>query len=194
MYRSRAGGAGIVLQFRIQSTPNPLARKYILSQELKAGGRVSYQNPSECSHVPLALALIGLDGITQVHFFENVLTVTQDGARDWAELDQGVQALVRAKISNHDTHFEDYACPEKKPREGLSPELLTIDEILDRTIRPGLQMDGGDVELLDIEGSILSIRYLGACGGCPSSLAGTLQAITQILREEFRSDLEVVAV
>ena len=29
-------------------------------------------------------------------------------------------------------------------------------------------MDGGDVEVLALEGNILTLRYLGACGGCPS--------------------------
>lgn len=183
-----------MLQFRIQSTPNPLARKYILSQDIKASGKVSYQSPSECAHVPLAEALISMDGVTQVHFFENVLTITQDGARDWSVMDHGVQTLVTEKILDHKIDFEDYVDQPRVAKADLSPELQLIDEILERTIRPGLQMDGGDVEPLDLEGNILTVRYLGACGGCPSSMAGTLHAITQILRDEFRNDLEVVAI
>ena len=47
-----------MLQFRIQSTPNPLARKYVLSQDLKREGKVSYQQANQCQHVPLANALL----------------------------------------------------------------------------------------------------------------------------------------
>lgn len=183
-----------MLQFRIQSTPNPLARKYILNQDLKKEGRVSYQKPSECRHVPLAEGLINIEGVTQVHFFENVLTVTQDGAHEWSTLDQKVQSLVQNKIGSHDCGFENYPETTKESGAALSPELAIIDEILDRTIRPGLQMDGGDVEPLDLDGHILTVRYLGACGGCPSSVTGTLQAITQVLRDEFHNELEVVVV
>jgi Fe-S cluster biogenesis protein NfuA len=61
-------------------------------------------------------------------------------------------------------------------------------------VRPGLQADGGDLEVLELDGNILTIRYQGACGGCPSAMMGTLQAIESILREEFNPYLEVVAV
>lgn len=36
-------------------------------------------------------------------------------------------------------------------------------------IRPSIQADGGDIELVDITGSVVHIRFHGACVGCPSS-------------------------
>ena len=36
-------------------------------------------------------------------------------------------------------------------------------------IRPQIQMDGGDVELVAIEGSVVKVRLLGHCAGCPMS-------------------------
>lgn len=75
--------------------------------------------------------------------------------------------------------------------EHNSPELKQIDEILDRTVRPGLQGDGGDIELLDYSNNVLMVHFQGACGGCPSSTMGTLQAIQGILQNEFNSEIEV---
>jgi len=43
-----------------------------------------------------------------------------------------------------------------------------IQEILDQ-IRPSLQADGGDVELVDVEDNIVKVRLTGACHGCPMS-------------------------
>ena len=183
-----------MLQFRIQSTPNPLARKYVLSKDLKREGKVSYQRADQCQHVPLAKALLLLNGVTQVHFFENVLTITQDGSSDWSFMDSSVQNIVSEEIDHHDIDFIDYIEQAKPVRDDLPPELQTIEKILDETIRPSLQMDGGDVEPLDLEGNILTIRYMGACGGCPSSMTGTLEAIRHILKTEFREDIEVVAI
>jgi Fe-S cluster biogenesis protein NfuA len=91
------------------------------------------------------------------------------------------------------SHNPEFERKRVKKREGLSPELAAIEEILDRTIRPGLQADGGDVEVLNLEGNILTIKYEGACGTCPSSMAGTLQAITSFIRDEFDPEIEVVA-
>ena len=184
-----------MLQFRIQSTPNPYARKYVINRSLRSEGKVSYKNLEDCRHVPMGEALLSVAGISQVHFFENVLTVTQDGTMDWPKVDHTVQTIVQQLIDSHDAEFRssvEQTLEEK--RAHMSPELIRIDDILERTIRPGLQADGGDVEPLDYDGMVLTIRYMGACGGCPSSMAGTLEAIKGILRDEFRPDLEVVAV
>jgi len=41
-------------------------------------------------------------------------------------------------------------------------------EVLDK-LRPFLQRDGGDVELIDVEDGIVKLKLVGACGSCPSS-------------------------
>ena len=57
-----------------------------------------------------------------------------------------------------------------------------VEEALD-TIRPAIAMDGGNVELLDIEGGVVTLRMMGACGGCPMSTMTLKQGIEQRLRE-----------
>jgi Fe-S cluster biogenesis protein NfuA len=44
-------------------------------------------------------------------------------------------------------------------------------------IRPSLQADGGDVELVDVEDGIVKVRLTGACGGCPMSQMTLKQGI-----------------
>ncbi len=182
------------IQIRTQVTPNPNARKYILSKDVKAEGKVSFTDEGKCSHVPLAVALLRLANVTQVHFFENVITVTQNGASDWQVLSDSVGDVVRIFGPSHDPNFQDQAAKAKPDRSTLSSELLKIEEILDHAIRPSLQADGGDVEVLELDGNIITVRYQGACGGCPSSMMGTLQAIESVLRSEFNPYVEVVAI
>ena len=43
-----------------------------------------------------------------------------------------------------------------------------VQEVLDK-LRPFLLRDGGDCELVDVEDGIVKLRFLGACGSCPSS-------------------------
>lgn len=57
-----------------------------------------------------------------------------------------------------------------------------VEEALD-TIRPAIAMDGGNVELLDIEEGVVTLRMMGACGGCPMSTMTLKQGIEQRLRE-----------
>lgn len=50
-------------------------------------------------------------------------------------------------------------------------------------IRPALQADGGDVELLGIENGVVRVRLTGACGGCPMATLTLKQGIEQRLKE-----------
>ena len=51
------------------------------------------------------------------------------------------------------------------------------------TVRPAIAMDGGNVELLDIEDGVVTLRMMGACGGCPLSSMTLKSGIEQRLRE-----------
>lgn len=180
-----------MLKYKIQGTPNPNARKYILSEEVKAQGKVTYKDQADCAHIPLAYYILGLNGIKQVHLFENVLTLTQNGDENWSDLDEKVQEVLFKQIKGHDIFFEDSLAKPEEKRQAHTGELLIIDQILDETIRPSLQFDGGDVHLVSLENNVLSIEYQGACNDCPSSLAGTLAAIEQIIHEKYSEKLQI---
>jgi Fe-S cluster biogenesis protein NfuA len=68
-----------------------------------------------------------------------------------------------------------------------------VEEALNK-IRPALQRDGGDVELIDVEGDVVKIRLTGACGGCPMSQMTLKMGIERILKKEVPEIKEVVAV
>jgi len=61
-------------------------------------------------------------------------------------------------------------------------------------IRPQLQMDGGDVELVGIEkDGVVKVRLKGACGGCPMSQLTLKMGIERILKKEVPEVKEVVS-
>jgi len=59
-----------------------------------------------------------------------------------------------------------------------------VREALDK-IRPMLQADGGDVELVDVEGGVVKVRLQGACAGCPMSQMTLKNGIEKILKKEI---------
>ncbi len=75
-------------------------------------------------------------------------------------------------------------------RESMYDEVL---DVLDK-LRPFLQRDGGDVELVDVEGGIIKLRLMGACGSCPSSTITLKAGIERALLEEVEGVVEVVQV
>ena len=59
------------------------------------------------------------------------------------------------------------ATETEKPSSGLRQR---IEAVLDADIRPGLRVDGGDIEVVGVdEDRIVQVRMKGACQGCPSS-------------------------
>ena len=51
-------------------------------------------------------------------------------------------------------------------------------------VRPMLQADGGDVELVEIDGDVVKVRLQGACAGCPMSQMTLKNGIERILKEK----------
>ena len=52
-------------------------------------------------------------------------------------------------------------------------------------IRPMLQADGGDVELVDVEDGVVKVRLKGACAGCPMSQMTIKNGVERILKEQI---------
>ncbi|MEO1427623.1 MAG: NifU family protein [Cyanobacteria bacterium J06632_19] len=65
-----------------------------------------------------------------------------------------------------------------------------VETVLDE-LRPYLMSDGGNVELVELDGPIVKLRLQGACGSCPSSAMTLKMGIERRLREEIPEIAEV---
>jgi Fe-S cluster biogenesis protein NfuA len=61
-------------------------------------------------------------------------------------------------------------------------------------IRPALQADGGDVELVDFKDGIVKVKLTGACGGCPMATMTLKKGIERVLKQQVPEVKEVVSV
>jgi Fe-S cluster biogenesis protein NfuA len=178
------------MNISIQPTPNPNALKFILDVDVKTDGKTSFKNPNQAKEVPLAAAVFDLRGVDQIHFFNNVITVSKFTFEPWDSLEPSIMTTIENMIEDHDADFKDHD-PEVERRKNLPEDLLKIETILDKRIRPGLQGDGGDLKTISFKENVLIVQYQGACGTCPSSTGGTLEAIRGILQEEYDPEIEV---
>jgi Fe-S cluster biogenesis protein NfuA len=69
-----------------------------------------------------------------------------------------------------------------------------VDKALD-LIRPALQNDGGDVQVVDVDEAtgVVKVKLTGACGSCPMSQMTLRMGVERVLREEIPDLKEVVA-
>ena len=67
-----------------------------------------------------------------------------------------------------------------------------VEEVLNK-IRPALNRDGGDVELVGVNDGVVTVKLTGACSGCPMSSMTLKMGIEKILKQEIPEVKEVVA-
>ena len=68
-----------------------------------------------------------------------------------------------------------------------------VEKVLDE-LRPFLMADGGNVEVVEIDGPVVKVRLQGACGSCPSSTMTLKMGIERKMRESIPEVSEVVQV
>jgi len=68
-----------------------------------------------------------------------------------------------------------------------------VESVLDR-IRPLMQADGGDIELVEVHGNSARVRLTGMCSGCPSAHMTLYMGVEMALRDEIKEfeELQVV--
>ena len=71
--------------------------------------------------------------------------------------------------------------------------LENVEKVLDE-LRPFLMADGGNVEVVELDGPIVKVRLQGACGSCPSSTMTLKMGIERKMRESIPEVSEVVQV
>jgi Fe-S cluster biogenesis protein NfuA len=77
-----------------------------------------------------------------------------------------------------------------------NPPMLSrerVESVLDR-IRPMMQADGGDIELVEVHGNSARVRLTGMCSGCPSAHMTLYMGVEMALRDEIKEfeELQVV--
>ena len=69
-----------------------------------------------------------------------------------------------------------------------------IEQVVAQSIRPALQHDGGDIEVVDVKDNLVYCRLTGACAGCLGAQATLKMMVERTLKEEISEQLRVVAV
>ena len=61
----------------IEPTPNPHALKFVSDKDVISEGKATFNDVTECDDIVLVRDILSIKGVTQVHLFENVISVTK---------------------------------------------------------------------------------------------------------------------
>ncbi len=181
----------------IQETPNPNAVKFILREPVSHGTSHSFKSAADAVENAFARSIFDVGDVVSVFYMDKMVTVEKTDEAEWDEILPELAVPIRAAepVASRNGHSAAASAVGGAiaAAVGDDQELREINALLDERIRPYLAGDGGWLEVVGLEDKILSIRYEGACGSCPSSLTGTLMAIENMIQEEIDPDIRVLA-
>ncbi|MDG4476825.1 Fe-S cluster assembly protein NifU [Thiovibrio frasassiensis] len=89
-------------------------------------------------------------------------------------------------------HEVQQIIPDKRPTRLTNiQKIKLIEEVLEREVRPTLRKDGGDIELIDVDGDFVIVSLRGACGSCKKSQTTLKEYVEKKLREQVLDTLIV---
>ena len=103
-----------------------------------------------------------------------------------------IQAILD-DMNGQKAHEEETTAPAPANLTNLQ-RIALIQTVMDTVIRPGLKADGGDVELIDIDGNDVKVRLKGRCAGCGAALQTLKHWVEAKLREKVSGGINVIEV
>ncbi len=181
-----------------EATPNPDSIKFVLNMELvPAGYSFDFPDAIKAQDSPLAAMLFKFSFIKGVYISQNFVTVSKLPDSMWAELIPIVRTFLKEYILAGDPIISKKMQEEFAPAETeeIDPDevVAKIKQILTDSIKPVVEMDGGNIEFLSFEEGIVTVALRGSCSGCPSSTITLKSGIENLLKRMVPEVREVVA-
>ena len=175
-----------------ETTPNPATLKFLPGRAVMEQGTANFADADAATRSPLALRLFGLDGVTQVFFGADFVTVSKADETSWSEL----KPAVLGALVEHFTAGEPLLTGAAEPSAAEEDDevVAQIKELLETRVRPAVAADGGDIIFEAFTDGIVYLQMHGSCSGCPSSTATLKAGIENMLRHYIPEVVEVRAV
>ena len=190
---------------RVQPTPNPNAFQFVINAPIIGYGSKTFENTDEAKGDSFAESLFQIYGVESIYLKEDFVTVTKSATIGWHTIFEKIGQTIEEKIRYYDISDKEKTSKVKPktilekfhkedfPNCNEEEKTLIVEAVLDQAIRPALSNDGGGVDVLGIEGNLITVHYQGACGTSPSSTTGTLSYIETFLKDTLHPDLTIQA-
>ena len=182
----------------IELTPNPRAVKFILDQIVLDSGSKTIEAGTYLETDNFATNIFALGIIDLVYCRENFVSITLQSPDLWVIFKDKIKNIIEADLKKYEEGDDEVSSSilddfdrEKYPELSDDEKAIIVEAVMEESIRPALANDGGGLEVIEVDGPIVRIRYQGACGGCPSSTGGTLRVIENHLKSQLDPEIKV---
>ena len=168
-----------------EPTPNPATLKFLPGREVAGDRLVEYRSATEAQGSPLASALFTIDGVSQVFFGNDFVSVTKS-AGEWQHLKPSILGAIMEHFVSGTPLFVGEQSSHDETAEFFQPDdaetVEQIKELIETRVRPAVAGDGGDIRFRGYRDGTVYLVMKGACSGCPSSTATLKHGIQNLLK------------
>jgi len=174
-----------------QTTPNPATLKFLPGQDVSPVTPYEFVSESEAAASPLAAALFGINGVSNVFLGSDFVAITKTDDADWAVLKPQALAAIMDHFVSGAPILVDAGSPPPSDEaddtvyDGETAEIVAeIKELIATRVRPAVANDGGDIVFrrFDVGTGVVHLSMRGACSGCPSSTATLKNGVENLLK------------
>ena len=178
-----------------ESTPNPDVMKFVSNKMLTTESKECL-TINDAERWPLLQNIFQFPFVKEIFIASNYISIKKHPTVEWFDISNQVRIFIQDQLNN-DVKINLFSDVKEKAKSTVKKSKLTLDieKILETSIRPSIQMDGGDIELISCKDGIIKVFLKGACRGCPSSQMTLKNGIEVLLKEKFPDKIkEVVAI
>ncbi|GLB36586.1 putative scaffold protein Nfu/NifU N terminal [Lyophyllum shimeji] len=173
-----------------ETTPNEDSLKFIPGVPVMDEGTAEFLDSRSALASPLALRLMGVEGVTAIFYGPDFVTISKDPESTWSVMKPEIYSLLMEHFSSGRPLFRS-----EEERENAGPQdtrildtdsetVAMIKELLDTRVRPAIMEDGGDIEYrgFDEHGDgLVRVKLKGSCRGCSSSTVTLKSGIERMM-------------
>jgi Fe-S cluster biogenesis protein NfuA len=187
-----------VIEIYTEMTPNPESLKFVTNRHILPNFQLDFKTRELASGSALAKTLFEIPFVNGVFIANNFVTITKNTEYEWIEITPELKEAVKQFLQSGAKPVDDALLPkdilQEQNRTAANDDPETkIKDLLDKYVKPAVQMDGGHIEFKSFEDGVVTLALQGSCSSCPSSTLTLKSGIEGLLKRMVPEVEEVIA-
>jgi NFU1 iron-sulfur cluster scaffold homolog, mitochondrial len=187
-----------IIEIYMEATPNPESQKYVTNKHILPNFQIDFRTREMAEGSELAKTLFEIPFVNGVFIAQNFVTITKKPEYEWLEVNDEIKAAIKSFLASGRKPVDDALLPKdvletQNPAAAATDPESKIKDLLDKYVKPAIQMDGGHIEFKSFDEGVVTLSLQGSCSGCPSSTITLKSGIEGLLKRMVPEVTEVVA-
>jgi hypothetical protein len=163
-----------IIEIYTEMTPNPESLKFVTNRQILPNFQLDFRTEEVAAGSQLATALFQIPFVNGVFIANNFVTITKKTEYEWFEITPELKEAVKNFLQSGKKPVDEALLPkdilqEQKSEAANDDPETKIKDLLEKYVKPAVQMDGGHIEFKSFEQGVVTLSIQVSCSSCPYS-------------------------